>query len=56
LVDARLGVVALALASAATLLAALASRRSALVFAPGLVGSAAVVLVAVSFAALELRR
>ena len=53
LVDARLGVVALALASAATLLAALAAGRSALAFAPGLVGGAAVTLAVFSIAAVE---
>jgi leader peptidase (prepilin peptidase)/N-methyltransferase len=56
LVDASLVVVGLALGSAATLLAALASRRSALAFAPGLVGGAAVALAAVAIAALELPR
>ena len=55
-IDVRLGVAALALASGATLIAALLSRCSALPFAPGLVGGSAALLAAASTAALELPR
>jgi leader peptidase (prepilin peptidase)/N-methyltransferase len=55
-IDARLGIVALALASAATLMFAVAARRSGLPFAPGLVGAAAAVLTAVSTGALGFPR
>ena len=55
-VDVRLGIAALALASAATLIAALVARRATLPFAPGLVGGAAALLIAVSIAAAEVPR
>jgi leader peptidase (prepilin peptidase)/N-methyltransferase len=55
-VDPRLGIPALVLASAATLAVAVATRRAVLPFAPGLVGGAAVALTVASTNVLELAR
>jgi leader peptidase (prepilin peptidase)/N-methyltransferase len=55
-VDVRLGIAALALASAATLIGALVAGRVAVPFAPGLVAGAAALLATVSTTGLDLPR
>ena len=55
-VDVRLGIAALAMASGATLAIALVARRSTLPFAPGLVAGAVAVLAVASTTALAFPR